>query len=232
MKKQSIIILALITCINTSFWAQGLILDVSVGTSLQDKLSNNVALRYQLNPRFRLGVEVQGAIPKYRFIDAKPIREGYAFKFLVPTTTRLYEKGQLRLDLIATAGVRRQGVLDPDKNDTRDSLLRSTAAILNSGLIVTIHVNERFSLQSGIMVPFVWQLKPTSSFEALHGPMIVGGAHLKTSEKTTLFFNSQVGAAFGANGDTYKYSWALFGGVRYCFDALLSDHIIEPTFSF
>jgi hypothetical protein len=230
MKKITILCFLAFIGFGAQVRAQNLALDVSVSTSLQDKFANNLALRYQVSPRFRMGVEVQTAIPKYRFIDAKPIREGYAFKFLLPTTTRLYQKEKLRLDLIGTVGFRRQGVLDPDNNDTRDSILNGPAAIINTGLAVSSAITDRFALQGGILVPVIFQIQPSSLFEAIHGPMINAGFSYKTTEKTAFFMNSQIGGATGAGGDTYKYSWSLLAGVRFGFNEF--DHVVEPTFSF
>jgi hypothetical protein len=232
MSKKWIFLIIYFCCLGAETRAQGLLLDLSVGTSLQDNVSGNIALRYQKNERFRIGVELQSAAPKYRFINAKPIREGYAFKFVIPTAYKLYTKDRLRLDLITSAGVRGQGVLDPDNNDKRDSLLNSTAIILNGGLIVRIDLDDRVGLQSGIMIPFVMQISPKSGFEALHGPMINAGADYKTTEQGSLFFNSQIGAAFGANGDTYKYSWSLQIGYRHAFGSQIPVRFVDPTFSF
>jgi hypothetical protein len=83
------VLLALLSAYNMS--AQSLV-DVSVGSSTQDRVSANVAYRYQVSDRFRIGLEAQYGAPRYRFVDAKPIREGFSTTFSVPLTYRLYEK--------------------------------------------------------------------------------------------------------------------------------------------
>ncbi|MDX2279425.1 MAG: hypothetical protein NW218_07545 [Saprospiraceae bacterium] len=55
------VLLALLSAYNTS--AQSLV-DVSVGSSTQDRVSANVAYRYQLNDRFRIGLEAQYGAPR------------------------------------------------------------------------------------------------------------------------------------------------------------------------
>jgi hypothetical protein len=99
------------------------IVDLSVGTSHQDIFFANITYRYQVNNKFRVGIEGQYGAAKYLLIHAKPITTGYATALGLPLTIQLYEKEQIRLGLYAKTSVRFQGVLDPDNNDERYSVL-------------------------------------------------------------------------------------------------------------
>lgn len=221
------VLLALLSAYNTS--AQSLV-DVSVGSSTQDRVSANVAYRYQLNDRFRIGLEAQYGAPRYRFVDAKPIREGFSTTFSVPLTYRLYEKDQIRLDFFARTGLRVQGKIDPDQNDERDSILSANAVLFEPGLLVTIPATEKVHFQGGITFPMGFQVSPSSLFEFAHVPLIYAGLNVKTSERRHVFLKAATGAAFGGNGDTYKFSWSLQAGMRFAFGRRTAAPLVEPTF--
>lgn len=230
MKRCFFLCLVLLRLLAASKTTAQSIWDVSLGTSTQDRFSANVAYRYQVSDKFRIGLEGQWGTPRYRFVDAKPIREGYSTAFAVPLTLRLYEKDRIRLDFYARTGLRFQGVLDPDENDERDSTLASTAAMIEPGLLVTIRTTEKVNVQSGITVPVVFQFRPSALFEALHGPIIYAGVNVKTTENRYLFLKALTGAAFGADGDTYKFTWSIQGGVRFAFGQRTNAALLEPTF--
>jgi hypothetical protein len=230
MKKYHFLICALLALLLSRGVQAQHIVDVSVGVSLQDKLMTTLAYRHQFSDRFRAGLEVQYGAPRYRFVDAKPIREGYAATFTLPMSLRLYEKEALRLDLFVRPGYRTQGVLDPDKNDTRDSILNATAILFEPGLVITMQASERLNIQSGISFPIAFQNAPTSLFESAHTPLIYGGFGLKTSEKSTFFAKSLFGSAVGGDGDTYKFSYSLQGGMRFAFGSKPVTKVVEPSF--
>ncbi len=206
------------------------LLDVSIGSSTQDRFMSTVSYRYQVNDKFRVGLEAQYGAPKYRFVDAKPITEGYAATFSVPLTVRLYEKEAIRLDFFGRAGFRTQGVIDPDKNDARDSIKRATAILFEPGLIVTLKTHEKVNLQSGIAFPIAYQNAPSALFESAHIPLIYAGLNVKSSEKRSFFIKSLFGAAVGGNGDTYKFSWSVQGGLRFNFGKRPVSNVLEPSF--
>jgi hypothetical protein len=220
---------AVLCCIGQGAVAQTMI-DLSAGTSLMDRFSINAAARYQVGERFRIGAELQYGAPRYRFIEAKPITAGYAAMVSMPLSVRLYQKDRLRLDFYGRAGLRFQGVIDPDENDARDTVLNSTAVMLDPGLIATVRLTEKLDLQSGLTVPVVFQVNPSGLFEALHGPLIYAGLSARVAENRVLFFKSQIGAAFGADGDTYKYTWGLQAGVRFALGSKPVSGFVEPTF--
>jgi hypothetical protein len=204
--------------------------DLSVGTSHQDNFFTNVAYRYQVSDKFRIGFEAQYGAPKYRFVEAKPIREGYSGTVSVPLTLRLYEKEQIRLDFYTKVGMRFQGILDPDKNDKRDSILNSTAFAFEPGLLVTVMVNKKLNFQSGITFPVLFQTSPSSIFENVYPGMIHLGLNYKSSEKRTVFVKTLFGGATGGDGDTQKFGWSLQAGLRFNFGQKPSSSFVEPSF--
>jgi len=230
MKQVFFVFSVLLALLSANKTAAQSVWDVSVGSSTQDRFSANVAYRYQVNDKFRIGLEVQYGAPRYRFVDAKPIREGYSTAFSVPLTLRLYEKDQIRLDFFARTGLRFQGILDPDQNDERDSVLSATAALIEPGLLVTILASEKVHFQSGVTFPMAFQISPSSLFESAHVPLIYAGLNVKTSERCHVFLKAMTGAAFGGNGDTYKFSWSVQSGMRFAFGSRTAAALIEPTF--
>lgn len=50
--------------------------DITIGSSKQDKVFINIALRKQFSERFRAGIELQTGTINSRFISAKVINEG------------------------------------------------------------------------------------------------------------------------------------------------------------
>jgi hypothetical protein len=214
---------------NTQSKAQS-ILDLSVGTSHQDHFFTNVAYRYQVGQRFRIGLEAQYGAVKYRLIDAKPITEGYSSTVSIPLTIRLYEKEKIRLDLYNKIGMRFQGILDPDNNDKRDSLLNSRAFAFEPGLLVSVNLSEKLDLQSGFTVPVLFQTSPSSLFENVYPGLLHLGLSYKSSDKTTLFAKTMAGGATGGDGDTQKFGWAIQAGFRINLSGKLIPSFIEPTF--
>jgi hypothetical protein len=205
-------------------------LDVSVGTSHQDNFFTNVAFRKQVSEKFRIGLEAQYGAAKYRLIEAKPITEGYSTTIGVPLTLRMKEKDQIRLDFYAKPGLRFQGVIDPDKNDIRDSLLTSTAISFDAGLLLTVKVSETLNFQSGVTFPLFYQIRPSAIFENIYPGLLHFGGNYKIGEKSTFFAKTAFGAALGGGGDTQKFGWSLQGGVRFSFGKEVTPSFVEPSF--
>jgi hypothetical protein len=229
MKKLLQLFLAIFLLLGGKITAQSMV-DVSVGNSHQDKFFTNLAYRYAVSDKFRIGMEFQYGAPKYRLIEAKPIREGYAATIGVPLTLRLYDKEQIRLDLYAKPGLRFQGVLDPDKNDIRDSILNSTAFSFEAGLLVTAKLSEKLNLQSGVTFPLFYQIKPSAIFENIYPGLLHFGVNYMATEKSTVFVKTAFGGALGGNGDTQKFGWSLQGGVRFTIGEKTNANFVEPSF--
>jgi hypothetical protein len=217
--------------INQKAIAQSLI-DVGVGASTQDNYFTNIAYRHQVNSNFRIGFETQIASPKYRFIDAKLIKEGYATSVHIPLTFKITEQSKIRLDGYVRLGARFQGVLDPDKNDKRDSILTSTAIMFDAGLVVNIKLTEKLNLNSGVSFPTGIQIAPSTLFEYFGAANFHGGLSYATSAKTILFAKGITGPAFGGNGDTYKYFWSVQAGIRFALGKKPTGNplLLEPSF--
>lgn len=229
-KAISIGVLAMVMLAFTQQVSAQSMLDVSVGTSHQDNFFTNVAYRCQVSDKFRIGLEAQYGTPKYRFVDAKPIREGHSGTISVPLTLRLYEKERIRLDLYTKAGLRFQGVLDPDKNDTRDSILSSTAFVFEPGLLVTVQLSEKLNLQSGVTFPAIFQISPSALFENVYPGLLHLGINHKSSDKRIVFAKALFGGATGANGDSQKFGWSLQAGIRFNIGKRPTPSFVEPTF--
>jgi hypothetical protein len=227
--KNYLILMLLGTFFSVQIYSQSM-LDVSIGTSHQDNFFANIAFRKQVSPKFRIGLEAQYGAVKYRLIEAKPIREGYAATVSIPLTVRLYEKERIRLDFYAKPGARFQGVLDPDKNDIRDSLLTSTAFAFDPALLVTIKLNEKLNLQSGVSFPVFFQFNPSAIFENVYAGMIHLGLNYKVSNKSAVFFKSAFGPAAGGDGDTQKFGKSFQAGIRYNLGSKTAPSFIEPSF--
>lgn len=225
-------LLALLTLLlgfNTLF-AQGL-LDLSVGTSIQDEVFTNLAYRLQVNPRLRMGAELQLAAPQYRFIDAKPIREGYASTFSLPMTWQLRQNEKIDLHFFFRPGLRFQGIIDPDNNDVRDEILSSTAIMLDPGLIVNVKANERLNFQSGVSFPTFIQVQPSAVFEN-NSTTIHANVAYQVSKRSALFAKTLIGPAVGASGDSQKFVWSAQMGLRLNFGSSGKDNMLlmEPSY--
>ncbi|WP_353480227.1 hypothetical protein [Haliscomenobacter sp.] len=225
-------LLALLTLLlgfNTLF-AQGL-LDLSVGTSIQDQVFTNLAYRLQMNPRLRIGAELQLAAPQYRFIDAKPIREGYASTFSLPITWQLHQNEKIDLHFFFRPGVRFQGIIDPDNNDVRDEILSSTAIMLDPGLIVNVKASERLHFQSGVSFPTFFQVRPSAIFEN-NSTTIHANLAYEVSKRSVLFAKTLIGPAVGASGDSQKFVWSAQMGLRLKFGSSSKGNplLMEPSY--
>lgn len=211
--------------------AQSLI-DIGAGASTQDNYFTNLAYRHQVSNSFRIGLEVQVSSPKYRFIDAKLFKEGYATSIHIPLTFKITEQDRIRLDGYVRPGVRFQGVLDPDKNDKRDSILNSTAVMFDAGLLVNVKLTEKLNFNSGVSFPTGFQIAPNTLFEYFGAANFHGGLSYAATSKTILFVKGITGPALGANGDTYKYFWSVQGGLRFALGKKPTGNplLLEPSF--
>jgi hypothetical protein len=223
-------VMAIVLCLFKQELSAQSMLDVSVGTSLQDNFFTTVAYRYQVSDKFRIGLEAQFGSTKYRLMQAKAITRGSVSTISVPLTLRLYEKEQLRLDFYTKVGMRFQSLSNPTTQEVKDSLDNSTAFIFEGGLLVTVKLSEKLNLQSGVTFPVAFQTSPSAIFENVYPGMLHLGFNYKSSEKSTVFAKSLVGGGLGGNGDTQKLGWSLQGGVRFNFGQKSTPSFVEPTF--
>ncbi len=190
------------------------LLDVSAGSSSQDYFFTTLAFRRQFSDRFRLGLEAQLGTVRYRFIGARPIREGYSLALGVPLLYRLYQSEHIRLDLYTRVGVRFQGVIDPDGNDRRDQVLASTGVHFEPGLVVSAPLSERLTLHGGVTLPNVFEISPQFLFEN-NATALSAGLAYRSDARRVLFVKANTGPAAGADGDSQKYTWSVQAGIRW-----------------
>lgn len=207
------------------------LLDLSVGTSRQDNIFTNIALRRQFSERFRAGVELQIAAPRYRFISGKAITEGYAYTIAVPLLWNVYDQDRIRLDVYGRAGLRQQGIIDPDGNDRRDVRLNSTALVIDPGLLVSVRVTDKLQVQSGVTFPLFFEVSPGSLFEN-NITTVLAGVSYQVSDRTVFFVKTLAGPAAGGDGDTQKFVWSVQTGLRFSLGTRRSTRslIVEPSY--
>lgn len=207
-------------------------IDLGAGASTMDRYFMNFAYRHQVSDKFRIGFEVQGSSPIYRFVGAKPFEGGYANSLYLPLSFRIAEQGAIRLDGFIRPGYRFQGIVDPDNNDINDSTLQSTAVLFDAGLIVQVRLNDRLNLHSGVLLPAGFETSPESVFEYLGTPNFTAGLSYRAGSKSVLFVKGLTGPAFGADGDTYKYIWSVQAGIRFAFGKKTNNQtlLLEPSF--
>ncbi len=205
------------------------LLDLGLGTSQQDRWASQLTLRRNFSPQFRAGLEVQFASPRNRFIEARPIDRGYAFHLALPLTYQIYQRETLQLFAFLKPSWRRQGIIDPDGNDQRDSLLRSTALAIEPGLFVNLLLGERLQAQSGVTFPTVFEIDPSQLFEN-QTTLIHAGLAYRSGARTQWFLNTNCGPAFGASGDSQKFLWSAQVGWRLALGTDLPTTIVEATF--
>ena len=204
--------------------------EISFGTSTQDLFAGQITIRRQFSERFRAGLSVQAGAPQYRFIGAKLLSEGgYAATVTAPLTWELSRQEGIQLYGLLRPGLRFQGIIDPDENDQRDSILSSTALLLEPGLLVNLPISSSLHLQSGATFPIGYEISPETLLEYqwvnLHGGLSYA------AKRQVWFVRANAGSAFGASGDTYKFMWSLQAGVRFSFGSQPGSffHLIEST---
>jgi len=219
-------LLLLPSTINAQFFT-----DFSVGTSNQDNFFISLSANKQLKPRLCLGLEYQFGSPEKRFIEAQKIDEGYANTFSIPLIWTMNKTDQIGLHLFIRPGLRLQGVIDPDDNDVRDSILNSTALLFEAGLLVNVPIGEKAQFQSGITFPTLFEINPSTLFEN-NSTLVHAGWSYRNGDKSVLFAKSYMGPSFGASGDTQKFSWSIQAGMRFNLGSVTNEEalLIAPSF--
>ena len=203
------------------------ILDLSVGTSFQDHANAQMAFRRQIGDRFQTGIELQYGLPKYRFVETKAMRAGYAMTASAPFSLRLALEDNIQLYGIGRVGARLQGIIDPDDNDMQDSTLASSALVTEIGLITTFKAGDKINVQGGMSFPMAFEVSPLSLQEYTWVKIHLGAS--RDWDTHTFFAHGNIGSAFGASGDTYKYIWSLEAGVRFHFGDPIHNHSLVHT---
>jgi hypothetical protein len=188
-------------------------LDLAVGSSNADHIFTTIAYRVSAHEHLRVGIECQLGSVRYRFIEAKPMRSGYAAMISLPILYKLYETEHIRLDLYVRAGIRFQGIVNHVYNHERNKSLTSTALNIEPGLMIAIPVSEKFLFHSGVTFPNFVELSPKTIYENSISAVNVGFSY-QASKNKIFFFKALTGPAMGADGDSQKYSWSVQAGLR------------------
>ncbi|TAE44778.1 MAG: hypothetical protein EAZ89_21525 [Bacteroidetes bacterium] len=219
--KLAAFLLLLSAALSTS--AQSLLIDVSAGRSRSDDAYARIALRSQLSPRVRLGLEVQTGSARYRFIGAKPFTDGQVLSLRIPVSVKFYESETFEANFFLSPGYRRltkSGEQGPLASST------STAVSLEPGIMTRIGLTERLSFHSGFSVPMVYEIRPERLFEN-ELTLIQTGLSYRVGTRALLFARVPFGGAYGADGDAEKYFWATEIGFRFALGGDLKNASLE-----
>jgi hypothetical protein len=228
MKKATILFYAMFLLFGGKISAQSMI-DASIGTSHQDNFFTNIAYRYSVSDKFRIGVEAQIGAIQYRLVEAKPIKAGTATNIGIPLTVRMYQKSKIRMDFYAKPGIRLQSAPSFD-NGKKDSTVSSTAFSFDGGLLLTAKLSNKFNLQSGVTFPLIYQINPSTIFENIYPGFLNFGGNYSATEKLTLFAKTGFGSALGGSGDTQKFGWNIQMGIRFSIGERATNNFVEPSF--
>jgi hypothetical protein len=229
MKRKFITILLAALLYGSGAVAQSM-LDLSIGTSNADQAFLNIAYRKAKNDKLRYGLEAQFASVSYRLIDAKTISKGTAISFGIPITIRMYQKDKLRLDFYTKAGMRLLNTDEKEQGTTIEKGRSSSAFTIEPGLLVTASITEKFNFQSGLTVPTIFQVSPTSFLENVYPLLVHVGVNKQLGENKILFLKAAFGPATGGNGDTQKFHQSIQAGVRLNFNNDKTPNFVEPSF--
>ncbi|MEZ4773903.1 MAG: hypothetical protein R3D00_12030 [Bacteroidia bacterium] len=222
----STLFLCLFLCgVNT--FAQGTLFDVSLGHSRSDRYFGSAALHHAFGARFRAGVSVFSGEYRYRFIDARKVSDANVTIVEIPLTYCIYNQGKLRADLALKTGLRFMQA--PETPEFLHEFKNSTALTLDPGLLVTVVFSKRFSLQSGVLLPVVYQLRPVVLEEQIQSGVLQLGGTWKINKQLTFFAKSPFGPSYGAGGDAEKFFWSASAGLRWNIGAKASNaHVLNP----
>ena len=208
--------------------------DFSVGTSKQDQLFLNLALRKQFSDKFRGGIEIQTSAVNYRFIGAKVIDEGNSTSISLPSSFKLYQQNKLRLDFYSRFGVRFQSV---DDTYAQEKVLQESSSVgfnAELGLLVTLLLSDKCNIQSGFTLPNVFEVIPEFIYEN-NVTNLFANIGYRLSDKSTFVFKANAGPAAGASGDSQKFVYGLQAGLRFAFGKSATNNSalrIDPTYSY
>ncbi len=205
--------------------------DATVGTSNQDQVFVNLALRRQFSEKFRLGVDVHSGLVNYRFIGAKVIDEGVSTSINIPLMLRIHQRDRLRLDFYNKVGLRFQSVSSDYEQDKDLQASSSVGVSFEPGLLATFALSEKLSIQSGVTLPNLFEISPEFIYEN-NVTNLVANVGYKLSDTSLLMLKAGTGPAAGADGDSQKYTWSVQVGLRFL---LGKNHpeaslITEPSF--
>ncbi len=205
--------------------------DVTVGTSRQDRAFVNLAYRHQFSEKFRAGLELQTGLVSYRFIGAKVIDEGVSITVSIPTLLRFYQREDFRIDLYSRLGFRFQSVSSDYEEEEVLQASNSTGFNIEPGLAVTYLLSDRFSVQSGVTLPVLFEMSPEFLMEN-NVTNLFANVSYQFSDCSVFLLKASTGPAAGASGDSQKYLWSVQAGLRFLFGKKDPGVAIIPEPSF
>ncbi|MEL7529830.1 MAG: hypothetical protein AAFN10_00905 [Bacteroidota bacterium] len=186
-------------------------LHLQIGTSNQDDIFAKAGFQTSFGERLTAGIEGQWSQYNYRFIGAKVVPAGNATWIGIPVSFKAYKSEALHLDFYLRSRLRFISFaedLDPN---------RSTAIEIDPGLILTLPINERFQIQSGLMLKTIYELSPEPLLEQQLSSILLLGFNYAPTERLAISLQGQAGPTSGAGGDSMKFYSFLQVGLAYSF---------------
>lgn len=199
--------------------------DLQVGTSQSDYSHTTLRLNYQLNNTWRIGADFQGADYRYRFIDARPIENGFSGAFKAFGLANVANNEFIRFDIGTKVGLRLVTASD-EPQDFNYTFENSVSTIIEPLAIATVKTSEKLYVHAGMNMRMVLQHVPTFVFEQFPSGLILFGGSYALSDKWILYTNNHFGAMAGASGDTEKAHWSTSVGIRYNFGGDLQQNLV------
>ncbi|MEZ4827599.1 MAG: hypothetical protein R3C61_15150 [Bacteroidia bacterium] len=117
----------------------------------------------------------------------------------------------------------------PETTEFLHEFKNSTAITLDPGLLITVAFSKRFSLQSGVLLPIVYQLQPVVLEEQIQSGVLQLGGSWKINQQLTFFVKTPFGPSYGAGGDAEKFFWSTSVGLRWNIGGKsASAHVLHP----
>lgn len=202
-------------------------LDLTFGASKADYSATVIRATHKINNGLRLGVSYQFSDYRYRFINARPVSDGFAGTASLILVGRLAESDNIRLDGFFNPGFRIVQLPDDDPQEFENYVFEegSRAITLDPGLLITITASEKLAFHTGINMHMAFQSSLEPIFEQFPSIRIKAGVSYKLAESWALFATGDTGPMSGASGDSEKYFWQLAFGLRYRIGATDASHL-------
>lgn len=190
-------------------------LDLAFGASRTDYQHWNLRASTSVGDRWQLGIEFQAFDYRYRFIDARPVTDGFAGQVRGFTAFKIAESDRLRFDAFLKPGVRYIQAPDGPQPFDQYAFQNSWAVTVDPGLVVTWQAFDKLSLHTGVNARTVIQVQPLALAEQLPSSLILFGGIYALAPRWSLFAAGNTGPMNGASGDSQKYNWEASFGIRF-----------------
>ncbi|MEO0404096.1 MAG: hypothetical protein AAF193_04430, partial [Bacteroidota bacterium] len=189
-----------------------------------------LAVKHQFSDRIQAGLEFQYGSARYRFVETFAMREGYSYTITAPVSYLITNNESIQLIGIGALGIRNQGIDNPGGDLKPDSTLESTSIVGEIGLASAMRFSDKLMFQGGISFPLAFETDPSSIQEYTWVKLHAGAAY--DLNRLSLFAHGNIGHAFGASGDTYKYIWSTEVGIRFRFGEIKNSSFfyLRPSF--